>query len=166
MSTPPVIQTSKLIGNSRRPRKAPPSQAKVDAIVESIRSIGRIVDPLLVRPADDGCYEIVDGEVRWLAAKQLGIDIVPVQIIPLDDYEGSIASVMGNMVREPIDPSEVLAGLESTVSEFGVNTAGIVMEHLPELQEIAASNPEYEARINALLASCGITPDEENTDEA
>ncbi len=159
-----AIQTNKLIGNRRRP--APPSQAKVDAMVESIRTLGRIVEPLVVRPVADGLYEIVQGETRWMAAKQLNIEIIPIQVIPFDDHESSIVSVIGNMSRAPVHPSEVVGQLESLVSEFGVNAAEIVVNALPDLREIAASHPEHKDRINAILLSCGVEQDEGNTDEA
>lgn len=79
MSSPTVTQTSKLVRNSRR--HAQPSQAQVDTMAESISALGMIVKPLEVRRVGDG-YEIIDGEVRWLAAKQLSIDIVPILVFP------------------------------------------------------------------------------------
>ncbi|MBW6122554.1 ParB N-terminal domain-containing protein [Pseudomonas aeruginosa] len=159
-----AIQTNKLIGNRRRP--APPSRAKVAAMVDSIRTLGRIVEPLVVRPVADGLFEIVQGETRWMAAKQLNIEILPIQVIPFDEHESSIVSVIGNMTRAPVHPSEVVGQLESLVSEFGVNAAEVVANALPDLREIAASHPEHKDRINAILLSCGVEQDEGNTDEA
>ncbi|EMN3634447.1 ParB N-terminal domain-containing protein [Pseudomonas aeruginosa] len=153
MSIPTAIQTSKLRRNRRR--LSPPSQAQVDAMAESIRDLGMIVRPLEVRRVGDS-YEIVDGEVRWLAAQQLNIDIVPIQVIQLDDHANSAAALILNMERESIEPDEVIASLERLVSEFGEDAAEIVLERLPELREAATSNPEFEDRVSALLASCKI----------
>lgn len=49
------------------------------AEMESIRRNG-FCDPILVRkhPKQKGCYEIIDGEHRWLAAKEVGFTKVPV----------------------------------------------------------------------------------------
>ncbi|HCH7474705.1 TPA: ParB-like nuclease domain-containing protein [Pseudomonas aeruginosa] len=153
MASPTAIQTSKLRRNRRR--LGPPSQAQVDAMVESIRALGMIVKPLDVRRVGDS-YEIVDGEVRWLAAQQLNIDIVPIQVIPLDDHANSAAALILNMDRESIAPDEVITSLERLVSEFGEDAAEIVLERLPELREAAASNPEFQQRVSVLMASCKI----------
>ncbi|MCO2278206.1 chromosome partitioning protein ParB [Pseudomonas aeruginosa] len=149
MASPTAIQTSKLRRNRRR--RGPPSQAQVDAMVESIRALGMIVKPLDVRRVGDS-YEIVDGEVRWLAAQQLNIDIVPIQVIPLDDHANSAAALILNMDRESIAPDEVITSLERLVSEFGEDAAEIVLERLPELREAAA----FQQRVSVLMASCKI----------
>ncbi|SUD57905.1 ParB-like protein [Ectopseudomonas oleovorans] len=153
MSSPTVTQTSKLVRNSRR--HAQPSQAQVDTMAESISALGMIVKPLEVRRVGDG-YEIIDGEVRWLAAKQLSIDIVPILVIPIGEHESAAASLILNMDRESIAPEEVLSSLERLYSEFGADAAETIKEKLSELQNAAESNPELRGRINALLASCNI----------
>lgn len=153
MTSPTVTQTSKLVRNSRRHTQ--PSQAQVDAMAESIRALGMIVQPLEVRRVGDS-YEIVDGEVRWLAAKQLNIDIVPIQVIPLGKHESAAASLILNMDREPIAPEEVISSLERLYSEFGADAAETIKEKLSELRNAAESSPELRGRINALLASCNI----------
>jgi ParB family chromosome partitioning protein len=124
-------------------------------MVESIRDLGMIVKPLEVRRIGDS-YEIVDGEVRWLAAQQLNIDIVPIQVIQLDDHANSAAALILNMDRESIEPDEVIASLERLVSEFGEDAAEIILERLTELREAAASNPEFQDRVSALMAICKI----------
>lgn len=114
-----------------------------------------IVEPIKVRRVGDR-YEITDGEVRWLAAKQLKIDIVPIQVIPVDDHASSAAALLLNMDRESIAPDEVITSLERLVAEFGEDAAETVLERLPELREAAASSTEFQDRVNALLASCNI----------
>lgn len=153
MSSPTSIQTSKLLHNSRR--LAPPSQAQVDAMAESIKDLGMIVKPLEVRRVGDS-YEIIDGEVRWLAAKQLSIDIVPIQVIQLDDHECSAAALILNTDRESIEPDEVITSLERLVAEFGEDAAEIVLDRLPDLREAAATNVEFQDRVSSLLAICKI----------
>ncbi len=151
MTSPTVTQTSKLVRNSLR--HAQPSHARVDAMAESISALGMIVKPLEVRRVGDG-YEIVDGEVRWLAAKLLSIEIVPILVIPICEHESAAASLILNMDRESIAPEEVLSNLERLYSEFGADAAETIMEQLSELRSAAESSPELRGRINALLASC------------
>ncbi len=153
MNNPTVLQPSKLVRNSRR--LARPGQAQVDTMAASIQSLGMIVEPIQVRRVGNG-YEIVDGEVRWLAALQLNLDIVPVEVILIDAQESAAATLMLNMERESIDPEEVVSNLERLVSEFGADAAEIVIERLPELRELAQAIPEFKDRIDAFLAVCKI----------
>lgn len=146
-----ALQTSKLVPNKRRP--APPSQARVDAMAESIRSLGMILEPLKVRSVR-GSYEIVDGEARWLAAQQLNIDIVPIQVIELEDDTSPAASLLLNMDRESIAPEDVISNLERLVDAFGVDAAASVLESLPVLREAASASPELQDRLDALLTNC------------
>lgn len=49
-------------------------------LVESVKDFGVLV-PLLVRPIDDQGYQLIDGERRLLAAKQLGLKTVPAYVM-------------------------------------------------------------------------------------
>lgn len=133
-----------------------PAQSQVDAMAASIGAVG-ILEPILVRKVG-ACYEITPGGgmVRWLAAKKLGMDIVPIRVLQLDDEECAAASLIANMSRETIAPEEVVAQLEKLIEQFGESAADLVMEQLPELREAAATNPELQDRINAVLVRCKI----------
>lgn len=153
MSKPKVAHVAKL--TPRRFRTTPPpSRAQIDAMAESIRTIGRIVEPIEVRWIGDR-WEIINGEVRWLAAKQLNIDVVPIQLISLDDHSRLEAALLINLNREPAAPGELIDNLEKLVSVFGAQASETILEHLPELRAIA-SDKVYQGRINTLLASCNI----------
>ncbi len=154
MSTPTAFQTSKILPNSAH--AMPPSQSRVDAMAASIKDIG-ILEPILVRKVGHR-YEITPGGgmVRWLAATKLGMDIVPIRVLQLDEEDCAAASLIANMSREPIAPEETVGNLERLIEQFGENVADLVMEQLPDLREAAASHPELQARINAVLARCKI----------
>jgi len=154
MSTPTVIQTSKIVPVSGP--AMPPSQSQVDAMANSIKGMG-ILEPILVRKVGDR-YEITPGGgmVRWLAATKLGMDIVPIRVLQLDEEDCAAASLITNMNRESIAPEETVGNLERLIEQFGEDVADLVMEQLPDLREAAASNPELQARINAVLARCKI----------
>lgn len=153
MTTPTAIQTRRLQRNSRRLTK--PSEAQVEAMAESIRSIGMIVQPIEERRAGDG-FEIVDGEVRWLAAQKLNIEIVPIRVVPVDAHDCAAASLILNMDREAIAPAEIVSNLESLFSTFGLDASETIEQNLPELLMASEGSPELRARVEALLAKCGI----------
>ena len=73
--------------------------------VESVKEYGVLV-PIIVRPLEDGQYEIVSGHRRKRACELAGIDEIPVIIRDLDDDEATIIMVDSNLQRETILPSE------------------------------------------------------------
>lgn len=72
---------------------------------DSIEKYG-ILNPLIVRPVQEGYYEIISGHRRKFAAKQLGYTKVPVIIKVMKNDEAIVAMVDSNLQREYISPSE------------------------------------------------------------
>lgn len=79
-----------------------------DAMTEIVDSIkqGGITTPLIVRPLDDGSFEIVSGHRRHHAAQLAGLTEIPVIVRPLGRDEAIIQMVDSNLQRETILPSE------------------------------------------------------------
>ncbi len=78
---------------------------ELERLKDSIRGSGVLV-PALVRPKDDGGYELISGHRRMMACKSLGFDTMPVIVRDLTDEEAVIAMVDANLQREHILPSE------------------------------------------------------------
>ena len=78
---------------------------KMEETVESIREYGVLV-PIIVRPKDEGGYEIVSGHRRCHASKIAGLETVPTIVRHLDDDEATIIMVDSNLQRESLLPSE------------------------------------------------------------
>lgn len=74
-------------------------------MVESIKKYGVLV-PALVRPKEDGGYEMVAGHRRKFAAALAGIAEMPCIVRNLTDDEAIIVMVDSNLQREKILPSE------------------------------------------------------------
>ena len=74
-------------------------------LVLSIRENG-LISPLVVRPHEDGGYEIISGHRRRLACEKAGLETVPALIYALDRDSAAIALVDSNLHRENILPSE------------------------------------------------------------
>lgn len=72
---------------------------------ESIKEKGVIV-PALVRPKEDGRYEMISGHRRKRASELAGLEKIPCIVRELSDDEAIIAMVDSNMQREEILPSE------------------------------------------------------------
>lgn len=73
--------------------------------VESIKQIG-MVSPLIVRPDQEGGFEILSGHRRLHAAQLAGLETVPVIVKEMDDDAAIIFMVDSNLQRENILPSE------------------------------------------------------------
>ena len=75
--------------------------------IQSVKEYGVIV-PAIVRPREEGGYEIVAGHRRKYACEQAGLDTMPVLIRNLDRDAATIIMVDSNLQRENILPSEYL----------------------------------------------------------
>ncbi|WP_022762242.1 ParB/RepB/Spo0J family partition protein [Butyrivibrio sp. AD3002] len=78
---------------------------KMAELVESIKANG-ILSPVLVRPDNQGGYEMVSGHRRMHAAKLAGLEVVPAIVKEMTDDESVIVMVDSNVQREEILPSE------------------------------------------------------------
>lgn len=78
---------------------------KMDELVESIKANG-VLSPVLVRPDDEGSYEMISGHRRMHAAKLAGLTLIPAIIKEMTNDEAVICMVDANVQREEILPSE------------------------------------------------------------
>ena len=95
------IEISKIFVSGVNVRRHP---GDVDELMLSIEQKG-ILEPLLVRPADDR-FEVVVGSRRFEAAKRLGIKKVPAVSRAMTDEEALIVSLAENVQRRDIEPEE------------------------------------------------------------
>ena len=78
---------------------------EMDQLTWSILTQG-LLTPLVVRPLDNGEYEVISGHRRLHACKKAGIETVPALIYAIDRDAAAIALVDSNLHRESILPSE------------------------------------------------------------
>jgi len=78
---------------------------EMDQLIWSILTQG-LLTPLIVRPLDNGEYEVISGHRRLHACKKAGIETVPALIREMDRDAAAIALVDSNLHRESILPSE------------------------------------------------------------
>ena len=79
-----------------------------EAMLDTADSIAKhgVLVPAIVRPTEDGGYELIAGHRRKRASELAGKDTMPVIIRNLDDDESTIIMVDSNIQRENILPSE------------------------------------------------------------
>src|SRR5690606_41470354 len=78
-----------------------------------------LLQPILVRPVGDG-YEVVAGERRLRAAKQGGLESVPVVVRELSDQEALEIAIVENLQREDLNEVEQARAYKQLL-DFGLN---------------------------------------------
>lgn len=104
--------------NPLQPRKDFDPEA-LQALADSITAHG-VIQPLTVREAADGYYQIIAGERRWRAARLAGLTEVPVHIIEADDREVMELALIENLQREDLNPIEEAQGFRTLMEEYGL----------------------------------------------
>ena len=109
MSNTKEVQAMQLPIQKLRPFENHPFQVKDDdemnQLVWSVLTQG-VLTPLVVRPLENGEYEVISGHRRLHACQKAGIETVPALIYALDRDAAAIALVDSNLHREKILPSE------------------------------------------------------------
>ena len=84
----------------------PYKEDEMEKMVESIRENG-VISPIIVRPKEDGTYEIISGHNRVEACRRAGFTFIPSFIREVDDATAVILMVDSNLrQREKLLPSE------------------------------------------------------------
>lgn len=86
------------------PYKVKDDEAMLE-LVESIRTRG-LIQPVLVRPVEDGKYEMVSGHRRKRAFELANIEKIPARVMELTRDEAILSMVDSNLQRDEILPSE------------------------------------------------------------
>ena len=73
-----------------------------------------------MRPSksENGKYEIIAGEIRWLAAQRSGLHEIPVTILDLSDVESLEVAIVENIQRDDLNPIEEAKGYKRLNEEF------------------------------------------------
>ena len=152
--------------NPRQPRKSF-DEKEAAQLAQSIGEHG-ILQPLLVRRIGADRYQLVAGERRWRAARQAGLEQVPVVLTDAPDGEMLTLALVENLQREGLNPIDQAgafqylldAGLtqEEVARQVGKSRAAVAnavrLLQLPsELRELVVEGQLGEGHARALLAA-------------
>lgn len=93
------------------------SREKMAELVASIKEKG-VIQPVLVRPRKGG-YELIAGERRMRAAKELGFTQLPAIVKDADDAETLQLALIENIQREELNPIEEAQAYQQLIAQFG-----------------------------------------------
>jgi ParB family chromosome partitioning protein len=105
--------------NPRQPRTQFDDEG-LDGLAASIRESNGVLQPILVRRADEGRFEIVAGERRWTASRRAGLATVKAIIVEADDAMSEAMALVENMAREDLNPMEEARGCRALRDAFGL----------------------------------------------
>lgn len=158
------IPTSAVRPNTHQPRSTFP-EAGIRELAASIREVG-ILQPLVVRSTESG-FELIAGERRLRAAKEAGLDRVPVLIRQAADNESMELALVENLQREDLNPLETAAAYQALMEGFGITKEALAnrlgksraavtntlrLAHLPpRIREILLEGGLTEGHARALL---------------
>ena len=113
-----TVSISDLSRNQYQPRQYF-NEEKLEELANSIKKNG-IIQPIAVRPnkTENGKFEIVAGERRWIAAQRAGLHEIPVTILDLSDVESLEVAIVENIQRDDLNPVEEARGYKRLNEEF------------------------------------------------
>ncbi len=110
------IPVEKVRPNPYQPR----TEFEPEALEELKRSIleNGLIQPVTVRRAGDGYYELISGERRFRACSEIGYREIPAYIIKVDSAEGMLAlALIENIQREELNAIEVAQAYRRLMNE-------------------------------------------------
>ena len=95
------------------------NEEKLEELSNSIKKNG-VIQPIAVRPdkSNEGKYQIVAGERRWLAAQKAGLHEIPIVILDLNDNESLEVAIVENIQRDDLNSIEEAKAYERLNKEF------------------------------------------------
>lgn len=111
-----MVRVSLIEPNKNQPRREF-DQAKLLELASNIAQHG-VLQPILVRPMNDGGYQIVAGERRWRASRIAELKEVPVYVKDLTDFQVAQVALVENLQRENLNPVEEAEAYSRLCDEY------------------------------------------------
>ena len=111
------IDVERITPNPEQPRLAM-EQVGLDELAASIREHG-VLQPILVRPLEDGEFQLIAGERRWRASMAAGLGTIPALVEEIDDDTALEISIIENLQREDLSPLDEAAMYDRMVRDHG-----------------------------------------------
>ena len=119
----------------------------LDGLRASIKDQG-ILQPLIVTPLDDQRFQLIAGERRLTAARQLGLTEVPVLVRGVEEHLRLVLQIVENLHRKDLSPLEEAEGVRRLVEDSGLSQ-----------REVATRLGKSLTYVNELLRVLGLPDD-------
>lgn len=111
------VPVERIIPNRYQPRRKF-DEEKLAELAQSIREHG-VLQPVMVRPRANGDYELVVGERRLRACRNIGLETIPAVVREISDQEMVEMALIENIQRHDLNPVEEAQAYKRLMTEFG-----------------------------------------------
>lgn len=112
---PDELPIARIRANPEQPRRRF-DPAELERLAASIRQYG-VLQPVVVRQAADGDYELVVGERRWRAAQQAGLATIPAVVADIAPRDRLAVALVENVQRHDLNPIELALAYRALVEQ-------------------------------------------------
>jgi ParB family chromosome partitioning protein len=107
-----------IVPNPDQPRTRFDDEA-IQSLAASIAEVG-VLQPVVVRPGEEGGYVLIAGERRWRAAQIAGLREIPALLRTSDERAALAEAVVENLQREDLTPLEEAAAYTQLLEDFAM----------------------------------------------
>jgi len=153
------IGVSAITPNPRQPRRTFDEET-LDELAESIREVG-LLQPVVVRTAGPGRYELIMGERRWRACQRAGLTEIGAIVKQTQDNELLRDALIENLHRQQLDPLEEAAAYQQLLDDFGATHEELARKigrsrpHISNTLRLLNLPPAVQKRVAAGVLSAG-----------
>lgn len=112
------LHVDDIIPNPNQPRVAFDEDALTE-LTASVAEVG-ILQPVVVRPVEEGRYALIAGERRWRAARRAGLSEIPAMLRMVEDLATLTEALVENLQREDLTPLEQAAAFRDLLENHGM----------------------------------------------
>ncbi len=112
------IPIGDIVPNPKQPRTVF-EESELEELIHSIKEFG-LLQPIVVRPSQDGGFELIMGERRWRASSKAGLSTIPAIVRDTEDGSMLRDALLENIHRVQLNPLEEAHAYAQLLEEFGV----------------------------------------------
>ncbi|MBJ6620443.1 MULTISPECIES: ParB/RepB/Spo0J family partition protein [unclassified Streptomyces] len=145
--------------NPKQPRKDFDDDA-LSELVTSIREVG-LLQPVVVRQTGPGRYELIMGERRFRACRELEMESIPAIVRATDDEKLLLDALLENLHRAQLNPLEEAAAYDQLLKDFNcthdqlADRIGRSRPQVSNTLRLLKLSPKVQNRVAAGVLSAG-----------
>jgi ParB family transcriptional regulator, chromosome partitioning protein len=153
------VQIGRVRPNPRQPRTSFDDDA-LQELADSLALVG-LLQPVVVRPAPDGFFELVMGERRWRAAQLAGLPQIPAIVRRTVDADLLRDALLENLHRADLNALEEAAAYQQLLEDFNVTKEELATRigrsrpHVSNTIRLLRLSPAVQRRVAAGVLSAG-----------
>lgn len=101
-------------------------EEELQELVQSIKTYG-LIQPVTVRPVENGKYQLISGERRFRAAKLAGLTEIPAFVRTADDVQTVQMALVENIQRSDLNAIEIALSYQMLMEECNLSQTDIAL---------------------------------------